>query len=115
MPAKNKGIVLFITIGLLFVLSISAAIMLLTAHNHANVTENLISRIRAIMLAEAGSYYAIYKIRGDDAYTGETLEAGSGIVPSRIGWSMTIIVEDYPFTGGKKIRTTIEYPKAAIY
>ena len=65
---SNKGIALFISLALMFLLSIGAVIVLLTAYNYANVSEDQVKRLRAISLAEAGINYAYYQLspRGPD-------------------------------------------------
>lgn len=116
---KNKGIALFIALALLFLLSVGVTVVLLTAYNHANVTENLTRRMKAIMLAEAGIYYATWKLKNNESYTGESFSAGSGVlsdIPSGTGWSMVITVDaySYPAYTGKRIRSKVDYPKAAV-
>ena len=117
MAVKNKGIALFIALALLFLLSVGITAVLLTAYNYTNVTENLTRRIKAMTLAEAGVYYATWQLKNDENYTGETFSAGSGVlsdIPSGTGWSMVITVDDYPAYGGKRIRSRVDYPKAAV-
>lgn len=116
---KNKGVALFIALSLSFLLSISVVVILLTAYNHTNVTENLTRRIRAIALAEAGVYHATWQLKNNGSYTGESFDAGEGVlsdIPSGTGWSMVITVDDYiyPAYAGKRIRSKVDYPKAAV-
>lgn len=117
MTVKNKGIALFMALALLFLLSVGVAVVLLTAYNHANVTENLTRRIKALMLAEAGVHYAAWQLRNDESYIGEVFEAGSGILsdmPVGTGWKIDITVDDYAGYEGKRIRSKVEYPKASV-
>ena len=71
--SNNKGIALFISMGLLFLLSVGAVAVLLTAYNYTNVNENHIKRLRAIIVAEAGIHHAFWRVRNDPSYTGETI------------------------------------------
>ena len=117
MIAKDKGVALFIALSLLFLLSVGVVVVLLTAYNHTNVTENLTRRTKALMLAEGGIYYATWQLKNDETYLGETIEAGSGIlsdIPSGTGWRIVITVDDYVAYGGKRITSKVEYPKAAV-
>jgi len=117
MSFTNKGIALFVALALLFLLSATVITVLLTAYNHTNATENLSRRMRAVMLAESGLNYARWQLRNDSSYSGDVFSAGSGVLsdlPAGSGWNMTITVDDYPASGGKRIRSKVDYPKAAV-
>ena len=62
---NNKGIALFITLMLLFLLSLVTIAVLLTAYNYNNICEGQIKRLKAITSAEAGINYAYYQLRNN--------------------------------------------------
>ena len=62
---NNKGVAIFITIALLFLLSVAAIGVLLTAYNYNNICEGQIRRMKAITSAEAGVNYAYYQLRNN--------------------------------------------------
>ncbi|MCX5687273.1 MAG: hypothetical protein NTV71_01275 [Candidatus Omnitrophica bacterium] len=64
---NDKGIAIFVTLMLLFLLSLAAAAVLLTAYNYNNICEVQIRRMKAINLAESGINYAYWKLRTDPA------------------------------------------------
>lgn len=92
MPNNNKGIALFISLALLFLLAVLLIAVLLTAYNYASITEAQIKRLRAITLAEAGINYAYWKLRTDSSYPSTyTSEAGAdSITPDSSGLSVKI-------------------------
>jgi len=63
--SNNKGIAIFVTLMLLFLLSLAAIAVLLVAYNYNNICEVQIRRIKAINLAESGINYAYWKLRTD--------------------------------------------------
>ena len=67
MIKNNKGIAIFISLALLFLLSAAAIAVLLTAYNYNNICEGQIRRIKAITSAEAGVNYAYYQLRTNEA------------------------------------------------
>lgn len=75
---NNKGIAIFISLALLFLLSATAIATLLAAYNYNSICEGQIRRIKAITSAEAGINYVYWKLgpKTDDAsyaatHTGE--------------------------------------------
>jgi len=98
---RNRGIALFISIGLLFLLSVGIIVVLLTAYNYTLITERQIKRIRALTLAEAGINYAYWQLRVNPGYTGST------ITPDESGYDVVIVVT--PDAGRNKIRSTVTY------
>ncbi|MCX5693201.1 MAG: hypothetical protein NTX47_05930 [Candidatus Omnitrophica bacterium] len=64
---NNKGIAIFVTIALLFLLSLAAIAVLLTAYNYNNICEGQIRRIKAITSAEAGINYVYHQLRTNEA------------------------------------------------
>ncbi len=64
---NNKGVAIFITLMLLFLLSLLAIAVLLTAYNYNNICEGQIRRIKAITSAEAGVNYVYYQLRTNNA------------------------------------------------
>lgn len=110
----NKGIAIFITLMFLFLLSLIAIAVLLTAYNYNNICEGQISRLKAIKLTEAGVNYAYWKIRiGKD-------DLGNDIVYPCIlqppiavpaGWAFQVTVtNDNPHT----IQSKVTYPKSRV-
>ncbi len=73
---NNKGIALFISIALLFLLSVAAIAVLRTAYNYNYVCENEIKRVKAITSAESGINYAFYKLKNN---------ATTKFYPNRLG------------------------------
>lgn len=113
---NNKGIALFISLSLLFLLSIGAIVVLLTAYNYANITENQIKRSRAITLAESGINYAYWKIRIGQDDDNNDVDFGDGnphtlnppiSIPN--GWIIEVVVQDASMSGRKTIQSTVTY------
>ena len=103
----NKGVALFISLALLFLLSVGAIVVLLTAYNYANISENQIKRLNAITLAEAGINYAYWRIRTDG-----TLSFPCTLIPPislPIGFSIEVDIEEDVETGRKTIRSKVTY------
>lgn|SRR3989338_527307 len=63
--ANNKGIAIFISLALLFLISAAAIAVFLTAYNYSSICEGQIRRLQAITSAEAGVNYAYYQLRED--------------------------------------------------
>jgi Tfp pilus assembly protein PilX len=112
----NKGIALFVSLSLLFLLSVGAIVVLLTAYNYTNVTENQIKRLQAISAAEAGINYVYWKLgpKTDDtgyaaAHTGEenadTIPGGSNTIN---GYKVKIWIEG-PFSGTYTVKSKVVY------
>ena len=109
---KNKGVALFISVALLFLLSAGAAITLLTAYNYANISENQINRERAIAFAESGIHYAYWKIRIGEDDAGSPISYPCTLTPSITmpsGWSIQVDITENVLTGRKKIDSTVNY------
>jgi Tfp pilus assembly protein PilX len=64
---NNKGIAIFISLSLLFLLSLVVIVVMLTSYNYFQITEKQIKRTKAIAWSEAGLSYAYYKLRVDPA------------------------------------------------
>jgi len=54
---NNKGIAIFVSLALLFLLSLAAIAVLLTAYNYNSICEGQIKRMKAMASAEAGIVY----------------------------------------------------------
>ncbi len=67
MRNNNKGIAIFITIMLLFLLSLITIAVLLTSYNYNNICEGQTRRLKAMTSAEAGIHYAYYQLRNNAA------------------------------------------------
>jgi len=113
--------VLFVTLSVLLLLSMGAAIVLLTAYNYANVTESQIRRARAIALAEAGINYVYWRIRvgqndfGDPiTYPCAPCTYNSTISLPTADWAIQIDVTGTE-SGRKTIESKVTYPKATVF
>ena len=116
---NNKGVAIFITLMLLFLLSLTAIAVLLGGYNYNNICEGQIRRIKAITSAEAGIAYAYYQIRNDsdthftvdhkDFGNAATITIGNGL-------SVQVWVEDQnpPVTGKYVVKARSEYQKTTI-
>ena len=62
---NNKGIAIFVTIMLLFLLSLITIAVLLTAYNYNNICEGQTRRLKAMVSAESGIHHAYREIRTD--------------------------------------------------
>jgi len=67
MKNHNKGIAIFITLMLLFLLSLVAIAVLLTAYNYSSICEGQIKRLKTITSAEAGINYVYHQLRTNEA------------------------------------------------
>ncbi len=118
---NKKGIALFVVISIMFLLSIGSAVILLTAYNYANLTENQIRRSRAMVLAEAGINYAYWKIRIGEDDTGAPITYPCTLtppisLPSIAGWVIQVDVDwDPDLPSRLKIDSTVTYPKASVF
>ena len=99
-----------------------AAVVLLTAYNYANVTENQIRRARAIALAEAGINYAYWKIRVGEDDAGDpiaypcapcTLDDLPISLPTT-DWDIEVDITGTE-TGRKTVESKVTYPKATVF
>ncbi len=97
---RNRGIALFISIALLFLLSVGTIVVLLIAYNYTLITERQIKRLRALTLAEAGINHAYWQLRTDPSYTGST------ITPDESGYDVVIVVTSD--AGRKRIKSTAQ-------
>ena len=63
---NKKGVILFIVLGTLLVVTLLASVVLRFTASHYRLTHHEISRIQAYYMAMAGVNYAIEKLRLDD-------------------------------------------------
>jgi len=63
---NKKGVILFIVLGTLLVVTLLASAVLRLTASHYRLTRHEISRIQAYYMAMAGVNYAIEKLRLDD-------------------------------------------------
>ena len=102
---NNKGIAIFIALMLLFLLSLAAIAVLLTAYNYNNICEGQIRRLKAMTSAEAGINYAYWKLgpkTDEPGYTGSTINVGGTDV---------IITISGPVSGRYTVRSKVTYAK----
>ena len=112
---NNKGIAIFITLMLLFLLSLAAIAVLLTAYNYNNVCEGGIRRLKAITSAEAGVHYAYYQLRTDAAtFAGDhgSEATADTIVLASNGNTVKVWVTG-PASGIYTIKSKVTYQKAS--
>ena len=124
---NSRGVAFFITLALLLILSMAALVFLLTSYNSANVNEALYRRERALVVAEAGLNHALYQLREDPVYAGETFLAGSGVmldlmpdVPagSRSDWwklTITVTPSEADDPGDYVVKSKVDYPKVTVF
>ena len=72
MKNHNKGVALFMTLMLLFLLSLIVAAILITTYNYNNICEEQAKRTKAMTLAEAGIHYAFWQLRTNPAFATDT-------------------------------------------
>lgn len=100
--AKEKGIVLTVTLIFVVVLIIMTGSALVLMTNHARITETQISRIRAFYTAEAAIIEAL-----------EDLREGSGVNDVSLnGLTAVVAIESSPCTGPNgtcKLSATVSY------
>ena len=110
MKKNNRGIALFITLMLLFLLSLVVIAVLLTAYNYNYICEKQIKRAKAIVSLEAGISYAYYRLRTDaPVFSAQLVEPTYTIIPEGNGFTVKIWVWQTGATPGKytvKVKTT---------
>jgi len=120
---NDKGIAIFVTLMLLFLLSLIAAAALLTAYNYSVICEGQIKRQKALASAEAGVHYVCYQLRTNETYfvsaykrvPPDTTTAYTFPAPVMNGiTSLKVWVEDLdpPVPGKYIIKSEATYPKA---
>ncbi|MDP2921614.1 MAG: hypothetical protein Q8O12_04540 [Candidatus Omnitrophota bacterium] len=114
MKDNNKGVAIFITLMLLFLLSLIAVTALLTAYNYNNICEAQIRRQKALVSAEAGIHYAFYKLRTDlgnfDDYNSEV---DSYSFSPNSGITVKVWVTG-PVSGRYTVKSKATYSKAQV-
>jgi len=117
---NNKGVAIFITIALLFLLSVAAIGVLLTAYNYNNICEGQIRRMKAITSAEAGVNYAYYQLRNNattNFYPNHKDIDNADISLSGMNGltKIEVWVEDHdpPITGAYIIKSKATYQKSS--
>jgi hypothetical protein len=112
---NNKGIAIFISLMLLFLLSAAVIAVLLTAYNYNSICEGQIKRIKAINSAEAGVNYTYYQLRTDAAtfvndhnseLTADTIVPGSNGISVKV-WATG------PVSGRYTVSSKAEYQKVS--
>jgi len=107
MKKNTKGIAVFTTLMFLFLLSLIAVAVLLTAYNYNNICEGQIRRLKAMTSAEAGINYAYWYLRDDPAYGGGTLSLNLNGIP------VTITISA-PVSGRYTISSKATYQKTVV-
>jgi Tfp pilus assembly protein PilX len=112
---NNKGIAIFVSLALLFLLSAAAIAVLLTAYNYNSICEGQIKRMKAIASAEAGVNYAYYQLRTDAAaFVSEhnSEAAADTIVPGSNGISVKVWATG-PILGRYTVNSKASYLKVS--
>ena len=60
---RKKGVILFIVLGVVMVVSLLATVMLRVISNQSRLTHHQVSRIQALYAAKAGMVYALEQLR----------------------------------------------------
>jgi len=111
----NKGVAIFVTMALLFLLSATVVSVLLTAYNYNNICEKQIKSIKLRTSAEAGISYAYYQIRNDAITNFTTDHKGVSnadiIAVGNNGAAVRVWVEDVspPVTGKYIVKSKAVY------
>lgn len=110
MISNNKGIAIFVSLALLFLLSAVAIIVLLTAYSYNNICEGQIKRLKAMTSIEAGINYAYWKLRTDPSYPDTYFSEASAdtITPGNNGLNVKIWVTG-PVSGRYTIKSKASY------
>jgi len=107
--SNNKGIAIFVTLMLLFLLSLATIAVLLAAYNYNNICETQIKRVKAINLAESGINYAYWKLRTDpDAVFSSPGPTDTTISVSGTNVLVTVTVDPDP-SGQYMISSRVDY------
>jgi len=116
MKKNNKGIAVFTTLMFLFLLSLVAVGVLLTAYNYNNICEGQLRRIKAMTSAEAGINYAYYHLRvalasfTTDHYSEATADT---VTPGTNGMTVKVWAEG-PVSGRYTISSKVIYQKTEV-
>ena len=111
---NNKGVAIFITIALLFLLSVAAIGVLLTAYNYNNICEGQIRRMKAITSAEAGVNYVYYQLRTDaSAFVAAYDEANPCPISLNSGITVGVWATG-PVSGRYIIKSKATYQKSSM-
>ena len=107
--SHKRGVALFVALALLFLLSVCTVVVLLTAFNYANISENQIKRLRAMKISEAGINYAYWKMRTDASYRTTYISEASAdvITPDASGYSVKIWIDSS--SGRDEIKSKVVY------
>ncbi len=111
---NNKGIAIFVTIMLLFLLSLITIAVLLTAYNYNNICEGQTRRLKAMVSAESGIHYAYYQLRTDAS---AFVAAYDEISPCPISLNSGITVGVWatgPISGRYTIKSKATYLKTQV-
>ena len=110
--ANNKGVAIFITLMFLFLISLLAIAVLLTAYNYSNICEGQIRRLKAITSAEAGINYAYYQLRTDaSAFVADYDEASPCPISLNSGITVGVWATG-PVSGRYTIKSKAAYQKS---
>ena len=107
MKKNNRGMALFASLTVMFLLSVTIIVILLTAYNYVTVSETGIKRLNAIALAESGIHYAYWKIRINDAAFLVAATSGEGYEIAEL--KVTIKLTGWPLPAPYTIKSTVSY------
>jgi Tfp pilus assembly protein PilX len=111
----DKGIAIFITLMLLFLLSLAAIAVLLTAYNYNNICEGQIRRLKAMTSAEAGVNYVYWKLgpKTDDITYAATHTDEINKETITIGGNSVNVWIEGPVSGKYTIKSKVIYQKSS--
>lgn len=110
---NNKGVAIFVSLALLFLLSATAIAVLLTAYNYNIICEGQIRRLKAITSAEAGINYAYYQLRTDaSAFVGAYNESSPCPISLNSGVTAGVWATG-PVSGRYTIKSKATYQKSS--
>ncbi len=111
---NNKGIAIFVSLALLFLVSAAAIAVLLTAYNYSSICESQIRRLEAITSAEAGVNYAYYQLRTNaSAFVAAYGEASPYPISLNSGITVGVWATG-PVSGRYTIKSKAAYQKSSV-
>nr|MBU1328152.1 hypothetical protein [Candidatus Omnitrophota bacterium] len=111
---NDKGIAIFLTLMLLFLLSLITITVLLTAYNYNSICESQTRRLKAMVSAESGINYAYYQLRTDAS---AFVAAYSEVSPCAISLNSGVTVGVWatgPVSGIYTIKSKATYLKTQV-
>lgn len=108
---NNKGIAIFIAIMLLFLLSLAAIAVLLTAYNYNNICEGQTRRLKAMTSAESGLHYAWAQLYADASTFAASYGTEATAFPLSLNGMTVKVWVTGPVSGRYTVRSKVTYAK----